>query len=85
MSTYNVSNELLRPSQFLENLWKLWNDGPLCRKKSCPFPLPNFAEYWQSNNTETCAKKLFQVLANNIDNEGRGIGLRIYVRYCLKK
>ena len=25
---------------------------------------------------------LLQILANNIDNGGRGIGLRIYVRYC---
>ena len=30
--------------------------------------------------TRNCCK-----LANNIDNEVRGIGLRIYVRYCLKK
>ena len=27
-------------------------------------------------------RKLSQILANNIDNRGRGIGLRIYVRYC---
>ena len=26
--------------------------------------------------------KLSQILANNIDNVGRVIGLRIYVRYC---
>ena len=26
-------------------------------------------------------KKLSQILANNIDNGGRGTGLRIYVRY----
>ena len=30
---------------------------------------------------EACAKKLSQRLPSNIDNEGRGIGLRIYVRY----
>ena len=29
-----------------------------------------------------CAKKLSQILANDIDNGGRVIGLRIYVRYC---
>ena len=40
------------------------------------------AVYWQSSDTETCVKKLSQILANNIDNVGRGIGLRIYVRYC---
>ena len=32
-----------------------------------------------------CVKKLSQVLANNIDNGRRGIGLRIYVRYCRSK
>ena len=40
------------------------------------------AVYWQSSDTKTCVKKLSQILANNIDNGGRGIGLRIYVRYC---
>ena len=64
-----------------KNLWEFWN-GPLCRNKSGPFPLLNVAVYWQSSDTETCAKKLSQILANNIDNGGRGIGLRIYVRYC---
>ena len=64
-----------------KNLWKFWN-GPLCRNKSDPSPLLNVAVYWQSSNTETCVKKLPQILANNIDNGGRGIGLRIYVRYC---
>ena len=63
------------------NLWKFWN-GPLCRNKSGPSPLVNVAVYWQSSDTETCVKKLSQILANNIDNGGRGIGLRIYVRYC---
>ena len=63
------------------NFWKFWN-GPLCRNKLGPFPLLNVAAYWHSSNTEACAKKLSQILANNIDNEGRGIGLRIYVRYC---
>ena len=64
-----------------KNLWKFWN-GPLCRNKSGPSPLLNVAEYWQSSDTETCVKKLSQILANNIDNGGRGISLRIYVRYC---
>ena len=64
-----------------KNLWKFWN-GPLCRNKSDTFPLLNFAVYWQSSDTETCAKRLSQILANIIDNGGRGIGLRIYVRYC---
>ena len=64
-----------------KNLWKFLN-GPLCKSKSDPFPLLNVAEYWKSSNTETCAKTLSQIFANNIDNRGRGIGLRIYVRYC---
>ena len=50
-----------------------------------PLPLLNVAVYWQSSDTETCVKKLPQILANNIDNGGKGIGLRTYLRYCLKK
>ena len=64
-----------------KNLWKFWN-GPLCRNISSPFLLINVAAYWQSSNTEVCDKKLSQILANNIDNGGRRIGLRIYVRHC---
>ena len=41
--------------------------------------------YLQSSSTEASAKKLSEILADNIDNAGRGTGLRIYVRYCLKK
>ena len=41
----------------------------------------NVTANWQSSNTEVCAKKLSQILANNIDHGGRGIGLRKYVRY----
>ena len=65
------------------NLWKFWN-GPPCRNKSGSFPLFNIAAYWQSSNTEGCGKKLSQIHANNIDHGEMGIGLRIYVRYCLK-
>ena len=65
-----------------KNFWKFWN-GLLCRNKSGPSPLLNVAVYWQSSNTEACAKKLSQIIANNIDNGGREIGLRIYVRYCI--
>ena len=41
-----------------KNLWKFWN-GPLCRNKSCPFPLLNIAGYWKSRNyqetvSDTC-------------------------------
>ena len=64
-----------------KHFWKFWN-GPSCRKKSGPFPLLNVAAYWQSSDSGACVKKLFQILANNIDHGGRGIDLRIYVRYC---
>ena len=33
---------------------------------------------------ETCAKKLSQILANNINPRERRIGVRLSVRYCLK-
>ena len=64
-----------------ENLWKLWN-GPLCWNKSGSFPLLNVTGYWKSRNTKACAKKLPQMLANNIDHGGRGVSLKIYVKYC---
>ena len=73
----------MRLSQFLENLWKFWN-GPLWRNKSGPFSPLNVAGYWKSSNTKACAKKLSLILANNIDHGGKGVGFRIYVRYCLK-
>ena len=47
-----------------------------------PFPLLNVAAYWKSSNTEACANKLSQILTNNIDNKGSGVGLRIFVTYC---
>ena len=47
--------------------------------------LLNVATYWKSSNSEGSAKKQSQILATNIDNGWTGIGLRIYVRYCLKK
>ena len=51
-------------------------EWPLCKYKSSPFPLLNDAGYLKRSNSEACAKKLSQILANNIDNG------RIYVRYC---
>ena len=50
---------------------------------SGPSPLLIVAVYWQTSNTKACAKKLSQILSNNIDIGGSGIGLRIYVRYCM--
>ena len=63
-----------------KNFWKFWN-GPSCRNKSGSFPLLNVATYWQSSDTGACVKKLSQILVNNIDRGGRGIGFRIYVIY----
>ena len=60
-----------------KNFWKFWN-GLLCRNKSGSCSLLNVAAYWKSINAEACAKKLSQILANNIDNGERGIGLRIF-------
>ena len=42
----------------------------------------NVAGYQKRSNTKACNNKLSQILANNIDNGLRGVGLRIYVRYC---
>ena len=67
-----------------KNFLKFWN-GPLCKNKSGPSPLLNVIAYCQSSNTKACVRKMSQILAKIIDNRGRGIGLRIYVRYCLKK
>ena len=78
----NISHKLLRPSQFLGKFMKILEWSTLFRNKSGPSPLLNVAVYWQSSDTETCVKKMSQILANNIDNGKRGIGLGIYVRYC---
>ena len=80
-SAPDISHKLLRQSQFLETFMEIL-ECPLYRKKWGPSPLLNVAAYWKSINSEACAKELSQILANNIDNGGRGIGLRIYVRYC---
>ena len=47
-----------------------------------PPSLFNVGVHWQSSNSEACAKKLSQILENNVDNVGRGIGLIIYMKYC---
>ena len=80
----NILHKLLRPSQFLEKLWKFLN-GELCANTSGPSTLLNVAVYCKSSNAISCAKRLPQILANNSDNEGKDVGLRIYMRYCLQK
>ena len=77
----NISHKLLRPSQFLEKFMKILEWSTL-QKQIRPPPLLNVTAYWKNSNSEDCAKKLSQILANNMENGGRGIGLRIYVRYC---
>ena len=77
----NISHKLLRPSKFLEKFLEIL-EWSFFRNKSGPSPLLNVAAYWMSSNTEACAKKLSQILANNTDNGGKEITLRIYVRYC---
>ena len=47
-----------------------------------PPSLLNVATYCKSSNSKAFAKKLSQILVNNIDNGGKEIGLRIYVKYC---
>ena len=64
-----------------KNLWKFWNSS-LCGNKSGPSPVLNVSVYWKNSNTEASVKKLSQIFANNIDNEGKGVDLRIYLRYC---
>ena len=82
MVTFNISHKLLSPTQFLKKFLKIWNSPP-CRNKLGPSPLLNVAVYWQSSNTKACANIPSQTLAITF-LWGRGIGLRIYVRYYSK-
>ena len=85
----NISHKFLRPSQFLEKIikiiissWKKFWNVPLYRNKPDSSLLINVAGCWKRSNTKACMKKLSQILANNIDNGVRVVGLTIYVRYC---
>ena len=49
-----------------------------------PLPLLNVVVYWKSSKTEACANKLSQILANIIDNEGRGLVLEFMYGIVLK-
>ena len=49
----------------------------VAQKHTATSPLLNVSEYWKSSNTKACAKKLSQILANNIDNGERKICHRI--------
>ena len=75
----NILNKLLRPSG---NIYG--NSGMVyfAEIKLPPSPLLNVAAHWKSSNTEVCAKNLFQILADNTNNGGRWIRLRIYAKYC---
>ena len=67
-----------------KNLLKFGN-GLLCRNNSFSSSWSMLQDIGRVEKTEVCTKKMSQILANNIDNGVREIGLRIYVRYCLKK
>ena len=47
--------------------WSTW------QKQIRPLPPTQCAAYWQSGDTEACAKKLSQILAGNIDHGGGGL------------
>ena len=77
---YNISDKLLRPSQFLENVLEILEGSTLQKYTQCP--RLNVAAYWQSSNTakrvpRNCLRYLETTLIM-----GEGIGLRIYVKYC---
>ena len=80
----NISHKLLRPSKFLEKFMEIL-EWPTLQKKIRSLPLLSVAAYWKSSNAEACAKKLSQIHANKIKNEGKGVGLKIYMRYCSSK
>ena len=80
---FNISHKLLKPTQFLEKFSEIPGMFHLIEINQAPAPLLNVAVYWQSSNTEACTIKFSQILANNIDKGGKGIGPRIYVRYCI--
>ena len=54
------------------------------QKEVRPLLVLNVVADWRSSNTKVYVKKLFQILANNIDNWEEENGLRIFVRYFLK-
>ena len=65
--SYNISHKLLRSTQFLETFLEILELSTF-QKQIKPLPPINVAVYWQSGNTEACARKLSQILANNIGN-----------------
>ena len=94
----NISHKLLRSAQFLEKFMEIleWSacrnksgPSPLLNvavywqhPSLCLETVSDTYKQHYIGNTQVCAKMLSQILANYIDNGGRGIGLRIYVRYC---
>ena len=69
--TYNISHKLLRPIPFLGKFMDIRN-GPICKNKSGPFSLLNFAAYWKSSKTKACAKTLSQILHTTLIIGGGG-------------
>ena len=45
-------------------------------------PLLNVVAHRKSSNTKAYAKNVSQILANNTNNGGKRISLRICVKYC---
>ena len=71
----NISHNFLWPSQFLENIQENLEWSTLQKQISPTIPPPpsshpalNVEIHWLSSNIEACAKKLSQILANNIDS-----------------
>ena len=78
---YNISQDLLWPSQFLEIFLDILRWSTL-QKWIRSLPLLSVAPYWKSSNIKAYAKNLSRILANNIDNRGSGISFIIYLRHC---
>ena len=47
-------------------------------------PLLNVAAYWESSNNRSLCQETVSDICKQHWSWGRGIGFRIYVRYCLK-
>ena len=68
-----------------KNFWKFWN-GPICRNKSGPYPYSMLLYIGRVATSKlvprNCLTYFQTTLIMRGGGWGRGIGLRIYVRYC---